>query len=254
MLTVLVNIVKLALKRNSTLMKIVTSAEMTRIEQLCVDMGISIAELMENAGAAVAGDVKALLDEMQAARVCVLVGPGNNGGDGLVAARHLHGAGFDVTVLLCAGRAESDINLKSLLDRRVPCTDVEAVVSDFNYNELFDATDLVIDAVFGTGQNRAIGGVYARVLEQLSKRRPGRTPYIVAVDAPSGLNCDTGEADPLTPQADLTVVLGLPKVGYFKEPGAGKLGRLAVADIGIPSSLSADITTELMDSKMVRAV
>src|SRR4030042_4414586 len=93
-------------------MKIVTAEQMRQIDRECADLGIAVGTLMENAGKAVAGEVKSALRDPKDQHVLCLTGGGNNGGDGLVAARHLHDWGARVSVYLCAPRPDDDPNLK----------------------------------------------------------------------------------------------------------------------------------------------
>ena len=97
-------------------MKIVNSAEMREIEGRCESEGIPTSQLMENAGRAFAREVREWVEGVTGTNVVVLVGPGNNGGDGLVAARYLHGWGANVSVCLCKARAELDPNLKLIIN------------------------------------------------------------------------------------------------------------------------------------------
>src|SRR5688572_3792085 len=126
-------------------MKLVTAEEMRSLEARAFAKGTTQPELMENAGRAVAIAVRDRLGSVRAARILVLVGPGNNGGDGLVAARHLHDFAAEVLVYLLAPRSEDDPNLQAVRQRGIEVFDVPA--PDSSLDEALGRTDAVIDAV-----------------------------------------------------------------------------------------------------------
>jgi NAD(P)H-hydrate epimerase len=213
-------------------MKLVTVAEMQAAEQ---SSGVPIPQLMENAGLAVAQEAWLLLGELAERRILVLCGPGNNGGDGLVAARHLKEWAADVIVALLMPRPEGDANLQQLLERDVP---VITLTEDGAWKRLDDAlggAELVIDALLGTGRAREIAGDLAAVLARLRDARARRLPpRLLAVDLPTGLDADTGVIDPHTVPADHTVTFQWSKIGLHVLPGTQYAGRVEVVDIGIP--------------------
>ena len=234
-------------------MKILTTDQVREIEGQAVKAGVSLETLMENAGRAVAAEVKQVLSGAIGKRVLVLVGPGNNGGDGLVAARYLHNWGARVVICLCAPRTKEDKNFNLALKCGIPVIPAYEGGSPAELDASLSSVDVIIDALFGIGKVRPIEGVFREVLEKVSgvrERRP--RPLVVAVDLPSGLNSDTGEVDPSCLYADITVTLGYPKMGLFRFPGAGRVGRLVIADIGIPPSLAQDIEVALITGEWVR--
>ena len=234
-------------------MKIVTAEEMRRIEERCVQQGVSLDTLMENAGLAVARKARERLEVVRKAPVLVLVGPGNNGGDGLVAARHLWEWGTDVTAYLALPRSENNPRLVFLPEVGASVVRAEDDASFRLLDDLLGRARLVIDALLGTGRSRPIEGALAGTLARLAKARAERARMkLVALDLPTGLNADTGEADPLCPAADVTVALGYPKVGHFSFPGVERVGRLEVVDIGIPPRLADDVSRELITLERVR--
>jgi NAD(P)H-hydrate epimerase len=208
---------------------------------------------MEKAGLAVAQKARGVLGDVRGVPILVLVGPGNNGGDGLVAARHLGGWGAEVTAYLALPRRGDDPKRRLLLDSGITPLPAE---DDPGFSLLagrLAEARLVIDAVLGTGNSRPIEGTLAEVLAMLAGQRAVRPGLgLMALDLPTGLDADTGEADPLCPRADLTVTLGYPKVGLFAFPGAAHVGRLEVVDIGIPAFLAEDVPRELITSDWVR--
>lgn len=231
-------------------MKILTADEVRRAEQECARVGVTTDMLMENAGKAVAEEIRRILGGTDKKNIILLIGPGNNGGDGLVAARHLHDWGAKVSLFLPGKRQENDPNLKLVKQRDIACCDdIE------EFNQILASADAVIDALFGTGRSRPLGGVFKQALEQVSEakiNRPGLS--IIALDLPSGLDTDTGACDPVCLYADCTVTLGFPKPGLYNSPGAGRAGIITIVDIGIPEYLVKDVATELITGEWARSV
>jgi hydroxyethylthiazole kinase-like uncharacterized protein yjeF len=237
--------------------KIVTVEQMKAIEKAADSSGLSYDQMMENAGRAVAEAVRRRQPALTGKRVVVLVGSGNNGGDGLVAADQLAESGAQIAAYLVKARAEADPHLARVRGRgaliAVAADDQRARVL---HNALGSA-DVVIDAVLGTGIKLPLEGAAKRVLGTAKKVLSGRQsrPLIVAVDCPSGLDCDTGELAEEALTADLTVTLAAAKPGHFRMPGAAAVGELSVADIGIPADqkeLSA-ITLEVASTDELRS-
>ncbi len=235
-------------------MRIVTIRQMKQLEQECAGRGIPTSLLMENAGRAVAEAVGNILGGA-GRTVLVLVGPGNNGGDGLVAARYLHDRGNNVCVYLLQPRSPDDPNLALVLERHVEMVEAGQDGGLVRLGERLRSADAVLDAVFGTGMRRTISGSTAGVLVRVGEEKVRRRKMsIVALDVPSGMDADTGAADPTCLYADVTVVLGYPKPGLFNVPGADRVGRISVVDIGIPPGLDGDGVAELAAEDWVRSV
>ncbi len=254
-------------------MKVVTVAQMRAIEAASDAAGHTYAAMMERAGQAVARALMARQD-VRKKRVLVLVGPGNNGGDGLVAARYLAQAGAEVACYLTRPRdPQSDENFRLLQELRVFCTDADADPDFRRLRQLAAGADVVIDALLGTGATPPLKGTIGQVLETVGQVLRGRAisqppkwvqvggipepapearPLVVAVDGPSGMDFDTGALDPAALPADLTVTFAYPKVGHFRFPGAAALGELVVADIGTDPALAADVDLEVVTPEMVR--
>ena len=231
-------------------MKIVTVEEMRAIEQAAAKVGLPSEVLMENAGLAVARHTKGWLGSVLGRRFLVLVGPGNNGGDGLVVARHLHDWGANVAIYSPSARADSDVNLQLCRQR-----EMQALESGASLDSLLSSADVVIDAFFGTGKSRPLDGAFKQALMEVrAARARNKHLKLVALDLPSGLNADTGAVDEACVPADLTITLGYPKHGLFLFPGAGMLGHLIIADIGIPPELAKHVTTEVITQDKVRAI
>ncbi len=236
-------------------MKIVSSAEMREIEARCEAEGIATAELMENAGRAFAEEVREWGEGVAGKNVVVLVGPGNNGGDGLVAARYFHDWVANVDVCLCSPRPESDKNLGLLLSRGLQPTNAYEGNGLAALAQVLGSAGIVVDAVLGTGRSRPIAGRIGEILAELEAARGLNSNLrVTAMDLPSGVDADSGQADPVGPQANLTVALGYPKIGMFAFPGASRVGELRVADIGIPDGLADNISLEMLTGPMVKAL
>lgn len=228
---------------------------MQRIEQDCVKTGIPLDTLMENAGKAVAGETRRILETIAQRCILCLIGPGNNGGDGLVAARYLHDWGATVSVYLCARKPAEDPKLALVKKHGIPIIEGAQDENFKRLDELLSSVNCIIDAIFGTGKVRPFGGVIQRVLERVAAaRRKNKSLRIVAVDLPSGLNADSGEVDPACLYADDTVTLGFPKPGLFSFPGAARVGRLTVAAIGIPGHLADSVNREMITTEWARSV
>ena len=236
-------------------MKIVTVDQMVSLEQASERQGVSTDTLMENAGRAVAQAARDLVGGAAGKRVLVLVGPGNNGADGLVAARHLARWGAVVTAYVVASRPDLDPKMDLARQYGVAVLSGAEDPGLEKLDQLIARCLLVIDAILGTGSSRPLAGAVKDVVSRLGTMRSGpNRPALLALDLPTGLNADTGEIDPSCPSADLTVALGFPKVGLLTFPGAERVGRLEVADIGLPPGLENEkgIDLELLTSKWVQ--
>jgi hydroxyethylthiazole kinase-like uncharacterized protein yjeF len=202
---------------------LLTPAEMSRADRAATAAGVAGVELMENAGRAVADTVMA---RWSPCRVLVACGPGNNGGDGFVAARHLAAAGWAVRVGLLGVREKltGDAAHHAALwrDGVVPLG-----------ARLLDDADLVIDAIFGAGLSRPIEGDARAVIEAMASRR---VP-VVAVDVPSGVDGGSGEVKGAAAPAAITVTFFRKKPGHLLLPGRALCGEIAVADIAIPATV-----------------
>ncbi len=237
-------------------MKITTTEQMREIERAADAQGLAYATMMENAGRAVAQEMQHRL-ATESKKVLVLVGPGNNGGDGLVAARHLHDSGAEVRLYLWKGKRDDDANFRQTQDRAIPFVTAEEDRQLKELKGMLSSTDIVLDALLGTGASRPIEGTLKEVLDALRevRSRPDDVrPSLVAVDVPTGVDCDSGAVDPATVAADLTVTLALPKRGFFAFPASDYLGELVVSDIGVPDALTDGLGLELAESRWIRAI
>jgi ADP-dependent NAD(P)H-hydrate dehydratase / NAD(P)H-hydrate epimerase len=211
--------------REPDALRLLTCVEMAAADRSAPALGISLLQLMENAGRAV-GQAAADMVGVEC-RVVVLCGPGNNGGDGFVAARYLEERGRDV-VLGLLGARDGLKNDAAEMARRYD-GDVHAVSLS-----LLDGADLVVDALFGAGLNRPIEKTSE--LGQLCEAIASRQLPVLAVDVPSGLSGDTGALEGAVMPATGCVTFFRRKPGHVLQPGRTLCGDLVVADIGLPAA------------------
>ncbi len=214
-------------------MRVLDAEAMREVDRRAIEeLGIPALVLMENAAL---GVVEALAERFpKAERVAIFCGPGNNGGDGLAIARQLATRGYDVEAVVVAGGRELtgdagvqlDIcrNLGLALHHAVPEEGLAALLA------IGERADLVVDALFGTGLSRPVGPPFDAVIRAMNAS--GRP--ILAVDLPSGMDCDTGEALGVAIQATVTATMAAPKRGFFTAAGRWRVGRVCIVDIGVP--------------------
>jgi len=217
--------------------KVVTAAEMRAIDRRAIEgFGIPSLILMEHAGLAVARRAWQQLAETRSRKAVIFAGVGNNGGDGLVAARLLTNWGARVRVFLAGdpARASAETATQLAIVRELGIDVVPLGDNTRQKAKLNAATaDLLIDALLGTGSRGVPRGAVAAAIDILNEA--GRP--VLAVDIPTGVDADTGSAPGPAVRARWTVTLGLPKVGLLLPPGRELAGHLVVADIGLPRAL-----------------
>ena len=236
-------------------MKILTSREMREIDRAAIeDFRIPGPVLMENAGLQVLKALRTRFPRPREERIVIVAGKGNNGGDGLVVARHLFNAGAKPEVLLLAAREEvkgdAAVNLAIVLNLGIPVTEVRAP-EDWKRcrMDILHAT-VIIDALFGTGLLKPLDSLHALAVEDINKAKG----FKVAVDIPSGLSSDTFEIIGPCVRADMTVCLAAPKIAHIFPPAEECVGDLFVAAIGIPRALfdNPGLKLELVEEETVR--
>ena len=208
------------------MLELLTAAEMARADAMTIAAGIPGMVLMEAAGAAVAAEAARLAPD---GPVLVIAGPGNNGGDGFVAARILAAAGRPVRVLLHGDPARLRGDAATARDRW-PGDVAPAALP-------LPEAALVIDALFGAGLDRPLEGAAAALVAAMD----AHPAPVLAVDLPSGLAADTGQVLGTAPEATATVTFFRRKPGHLLEPGRSLCGRLVLADIGIDAGVLDDI-------------
>jgi NAD(P)H-hydrate epimerase len=215
--------------------------------------GIPSLILMENAGRAVADEtiklIKTTLPDKKTPVVIVICGKGNNGGDGLVTARHLHNQHLRVIIfyLGClndhkARSDESNINLNIVRKLKIRIIELPWLLDKSSRkhktnrdttSRLLKTADVIIDAIFGIGLEREIQNPLREFIAQINSS----SIPVVAVDIPSGLDMDTGKPLGIAIKSKRTVTFGFPKIGFLKTSAKQYLGRLTVADISIPCDI-----------------
>ena len=219
----------------------VSAVQMAEVDRLAVDVfGITLLQMMEQAGSHLASVAAAEVGgDLRDRSFLVAVGPGNNGGGGLVAARHLVNRGARVQVVMArparrlseAGRHQ----LSTLLEMGVSCCMALYDISDAEIDDELQAADLVIDAVLGYRGRGAPHDEVAVLIERIA----GATDRILSLDLPSGMDPDSGLAGALAVRSRATLTLALPKTGLLSAAGRERVGRLYLADIGLPAALYA---------------
>lgn len=234
-------------------MKLALAAEMRELDRQTIeDYGIPGIVLMENAGRGLVTEVIREWGPVGGLRFDIFCGKGNNGGDGLVIARHLYNMGAKVAVHIFSKDMKGDagVNLKAAmktgLDIRPVSRDLKAETACVRH------ADFVVDAIFGTGLGSEVGGPYRKVIDMInsSARR------VVSVDMPSGVDSDKGRIMGAAVRADMTATFGLPKRGLYLYPGAQMAGLVRVVDIGVPARAvdEASIRARLLTATSVHGL
>lgn len=228
-----------------------TTNQMREVDRLMIEeWHINLFQMMENAGRNLAELAQELMGESEfRKKVVVLCGKGNNGGGGMVAARHLHNWGVEVSVFL----TESPDQLKP-----IPAQQFQTL-QKMNLGVLkpdLESADLIIDAMIGYG---LVGKPRPPLSDWIEKANESKVD-ILSLDAPSGLNTTTGIITDLCITAKATMTLAMPKIGLLTENAKGCVGELYLADIGVPPelyaapSLGMDVTTPFQKGTLVRII
>ena len=240
-------------------MRLATVDQSRRIDELSQSAyGLSAEILMESAGALAARELEQSYfpELLGGGSVAVVCGPGHNGGDGLVLARHLYSSGRrNITIFL----VEPDGALSDLVRQQrercerqglkvIPLTSQEGQLRG-TLKKLSEAA-LIVDALFGIGLSRPVTGVFSKIIDALNR---SRAPA-VSLDCPSGLDCNTGQSLGGSVRASMTLSFGLAKPGFFVNEGPLLLGRLRVLSIGFPPKLLRELATThfLFSEKLAR--
>lgn len=229
---------------------IVSVAEMRALEASATAAGISEAQLQDRAGAVVAEEVAQLL--APGAGVVVLVGRGNNGRDGALAAGRLAHHGHQVVVVLVQGHAVTADELQALRASAVRLVDADR---SEDVREVLSRVHLAVDALAGIGAQGALREPLLSIARALNAARQARGSALVvlALDIPSGIDSDTGDVPGVAVSADLTITLGAVKRGLLRFPAAERVGRLVPRDIGIPLASSQALPVHVLREKALAA-
>ena len=214
-------------------MRLAMNHQMQQMDRNAIEFyGIPSIVLMENAGKVVVDEIIKRRDQFQ--KAVIVCGPGNNGGDGFVIARHLYNLNVPVKVFLVG--EVSELNHDAMLNYSI------LKKLDFQIDEIKDDAglltferwlrpgNLIVDAIFGTGMSRKVEGIYQRTIEAINEM----AHRVLSVDLPSGIDGNTGHVLGVAVKADLTVALVIPKVGNFLFPGADYNGQVIIKGIGVP--------------------
>lgn len=239
-------------------MRVLTTAQMRDADRRAIDdIGLSAAVLMENAGRQVAAAMESSFPDLATSRVAVLCGRGNNGGDGLVVARVLHERGIDVIVYVLGAASDlkgpSATNLAAARAIGIDVIEInDAPAWELQSSDVV-SSDIIVDAVFGTGFHGRIEGLVETVVADVN----GCAKPVVSIDLPSGQSADTHMVAGPVVRATLTVTLGAPKIPLVLPPAEHFAGNLIIADIGIPRGVINELDgpwLELLTKEGMRAL
>ncbi len=231
--------------------RLVTSDEMREMDKRTIEeIRIPGLILMENAGIGVVRCVEKILSPPDGKHVMIFCGKGNNGGDGMVVARHLHNKGMNAEVILIGEKekikGDALVNFHILQNMGVPIVEIKTR----RVLEKFKQVDLIVDGLLGTGISGEVTGLMADVIRWIN----GTGVPVVSIDLPSGLGSDDGEFQGVCVRADHTMTMAKLKRGLVLYPGREIAGCVSVVDIGIPEivSKSVGVQTFLVEEKDVR--
>ncbi len=222
-------------------MKVLNASQMREIDRITIEeIGIPGPVLMENAGRQIFQVIARKFPDFTKKKFVIVCGKGNNGGDGLVVARHLfnHGCKPRIFLLALKNEVKGDAALNLRIAQNMGLT-IEEVNEEKDWASLSQALSeatVVIDAIFGTGLEKPAEGKYARAIEIINQSRA----FKIAVDIPSGLSSDAPHLIGPAVKADLTVTLGAPKIAHVLPPAEEFVGEVVVADISLPRFLFTD--------------
>ncbi|HXG00449.1 MAG TPA: NAD(P)H-hydrate epimerase, partial [Bacteroidota bacterium] len=245
-------------------MQLVVNAErMQEFDRLAIGKyAIPGIVLMENAGRSLVDVLEKRVGSFTGKRAIVVCGKGNNGGDGFVIARHLANRGAHVDVLLVGKKKEVrgdallnlTIVLKMISSKQAPIRlhQVSSPGLLAKVTAALPSPDFIVDAIFGTGFSGAVRSPYKEAIEWINARRA----FVVSVDVPSGVDASTGEVQNVAVRANLTVTMGLAKIGHYVGQGKEHAGEIEIVDISIPNFLYSEKrdATYRVHAEDVRAV
>lgn len=237
-------------------MKLVTVSQIQKIEKEADAGGLTYDQMMQNAGQGLAEVVADLFVDDDQLEVVGLVGPGNNGGDTLVALTVLANEGWKASAFLVKRKKDD-------LVKRFTEAGGELIVPDkddslFHLSSFIETADVLLDGILGTGIKLPLKKEVAELLSEVNDLLESldESPLVIAVDCPSGVDCDSGEVADETPHADVTVTMAAVKQGLLKLPAFEYVGELKVVDIGLPVDLPSlkNLQTEVADEDSVSAL
>lgn len=204
--------------------------------------------LMEAAGALAAYKMPSLFPALtHNAHIAILCGPGHNGGDGMVVARHLVSAGYTHVSVFLVGANKKPSELFTLQKRR--CKELQIPIKTSKMFDAISQADVIVDAIFGVGLNRPIGEIFGDVIAYVN----ACDVPVIALDGPSGLDAETGQAWGMALRADHTLTFGLSKPGFYLQDGPRCAGEIHVLPIGFPPKIIREVahTHQLHEEKVI---
>lgn len=240
-------------------MKVASISQVREIERAADRSLLSYEQMMLNAGAAASELLQERIPINAATKITFLIGKGNNGGDGLVMARELaRTTRADLQLYLLDARDRADSNYRAVLDAGISLASAADDHNGKQLSALVDSADVIVDAILGIGARLPLRGSAAKTLETVNDCLRERTarPFVLAIDCPSGIDCDTGDADAKAIAADLTISFIAGKPGLFVFPAAHYVGDLEIAAIGIPDRFPqlARIKTTVVDAPLASSL
>ncbi|MPM23839.1 ADP-dependent (S)-NAD(P)H-hydrate dehydratase [bioreactor metagenome] len=217
-------------------MRLITVENMRELERLAFEGGLSYEKMMQNAGTGLAKIIHTKYGRTESKSIIGLVGSGNNGGDVLVALSYLLGHGWKCSALLVKDRVNDPL-VNQFISLGGEMTQTDVLDNAKNLHALLDDKAIILDGVIGTGISLPLRQEVAQFLAKIKTHLGGQ--IIVAVDCPSGIDCDTGEAAPEVLPARLTVCMEAVKAGLLRLPAFSLCGQILVAPIGVPARLAA---------------
>lgn len=215
-------------------MKIYTSAQMKQIEAIANENGYAYLDMMHRAGVACAVETEKAFLTLNG-KVTVICGKGKNGGDGFVAAEHLNAKGYEVEVVLACGQPVAD-DAVTMFGRMNGITITDWITERENAEKAINKADVIIDAVFGFGFKGEPDTVTAELFAAVNASKAKK----VAIDLPSGAECDTGKVNGECIKADLTVAISCRKPAHVLKPSVSYCGKVIRVDIGLDVSVAEE--------------
>ncbi|WP_136806343.1 NAD(P)H-hydrate dehydratase [Desulfosediminicola flagellatus] len=245
-------------------MKLPTAQEMQALDKCAIEnFGIPGIVLMENAGLGTVRMMERTLGTCQNTFACIIVGPGNNGGDGLVIGRHLHQRGCKPFFFLLVNpdklQGDAALNMAIVKNLKLPFHVIDTTSRVHTIPVLYKQIESrglpcysIVDAVFGTGLTRPVEDHFASVINLINERDFAHDVPVVSVDCPSGMDADSGKVLGTCIRSDQTATYGFAKPGHYIHDSRELTGKLEVIDIGIPIETldSVPISNELLDNSM----
>jgi ADP-dependent NAD(P)H-hydrate dehydratase / NAD(P)H-hydrate epimerase len=239
------------------MMKIFSVSEMQSLEKEANQCGLDYQTMMENAGKSIAEEINIAYRHLPNKRIVALVGSGNNGGDSLISLFYLSEDMWEICAYIIGKRPESDPLIERLTIKNGKVIYID---DDKNYSQLeqlLKSYSVLIDGILGTGIKLPLRDDIARILTFVNEQqtKSDRPLHVVAVDCPSGVDCDTGEVAPETIPAEITITLAGMKLGLIKFPAASYTGNIRYGQIGSISDLKSFIENKkfILDNELIKS-